>query len=179
MVEVTSVDPRIVIDLRYATPNNFSGEQLYPVARCLLRRSVAERLKRVQDRLEPQGLRIKIYDAYRPLSVQKKMWAIVPDEGYVANPAKGSRHNRGCAVDVTLVDAAGRELEMPTEYDNFTERAHRNYAGGSEASRRNRQLLEDAMHAEGFVGLKTEWWHFDAPDWKDYPILDVPLDQMP
>jgi D-alanyl-D-alanine dipeptidase len=179
LVDVATIDPRIVIDLRYATPNNFTGEQLYPVARCLLRAPVAERLKRVQNQLMRRGLGLKVYDAYRPLSVQKKMWALVPDEGYVANPAKGSRHNRGCAVDATLVDAAGRELEMPTEFDTFSPAAHRDYQGGSEAARRNRQILEDAMHAEGFIGLKTEWWHFDAPDWQDYPILDVPLDQMP
>lgn len=179
LVDLAATDSRIVIDLRYATADNFTGQKLYPVARCLLRATAAERLKRVQDRLARQDLGLKVYDAYRPLSVQKKMWAIMPNEGYVANPAKGSRHNRGCAVDVTLVDAHGRELEMPTPFDTFSEAAHRNYRGGSEAARRNRQTLEDSMRAEGFIGLPTEWWHFDAPDWQQYPVLDVPLDRMP
>jgi D-alanyl-D-alanine dipeptidase len=175
LVDVAAIDPRIVIDLHYATSNNFTGEQLYPVARCLLRARVAERLKRVQDRLSKQGLGLKIWDAYRPLSVQKKMWALVPNEDYVANPAKGSRHNRGCAVDVTLVDSAGHELQMPTAFDTFSPAAHRDYAGGTRTARRNRRTLERAMQAEGFTGLKTEWWHFDAPDWQVYPVLDVPL----
>lgn len=172
LVDVQNVDPRIIPDIRYATKENFTHEQLYEKPRCLLRESVARRLKRVQDRLATQGLGLKIYDGYRPLSVQKKMWKLVPDPRYVADPAKGSRHNRGAAVDVTLVDSAGRELEMPTGYDDFTEAAHRDYDGGTEASRQNRDLLAGVMQEAGFTGLSTEWWHFDAPGWRDYPILD-------
>ncbi|MCP4248373.1 MAG: DUF1460 domain-containing protein [bacterium] len=175
LVDLTTIDPRIVIDVPYASADNFAKQQLYPVARCLLRRSVALRLSRVQDRLVRQGLGLKVFDGYRPLSVQRKMWAIVPDSRYVADPAKGSRHNRGAAVDATLVDASGRELEMPTGYDDFTPVAHRDYTGGTELSRRNRGLLEAAMAVEGFTGIATEWWHFDAPGWDRYPLEDVPL----
>ena len=175
LVDVSDVDPRIVLDLRYATANNFIGRPLYPTARCLLRKSVARRLRRVQDRLVRLGLGLKVYDGYRPLSVQRKMWRVLPDPAYVANPAKGSRHNRGAAVDVTLVDTEGRELEMPTEFDDFTPAAHRSCAGGTVAARRNRDLLTRAMEAEGFQGLETEWWHFDAPGWEQYGVLDVPL----
>ncbi len=175
MVNVAEVVPGIVIDLRYATENNFTGEQLYPEAICLLRAGAAERLARVQERLASRGLGLKIFDGYRPLSVQKKMWELVPDPRYVADPKDGSRHNRGCAVDVTLVDSAGNELEMPTGYDDFSEAAHLDYQGGTPASRRNRNLLRQAMESEGFVALDTEWWHFDAPDWQEHPIVDMPL----
>lgn len=176
LVDLARVDPRIVLDLRYATENNFLGRKLYPVARCLLRESVAHRLRRVQDDLEAQGLGLKVFDGYRPLSVQKKMWEVMPDPTYVADPAKGSRHNRGAAVDLTLVDAAGNELPMPSEFDEFTERAHRDYAGGTDEQRRNRRILQDAMERHGFTGLDSEWWHFDAPGWTSYPVLDQPLE---
>ena len=179
VVDVCTVDPRIVIDVRYATEDNFTGQKLYPAARCLLRESVALRLRRVQDRLVRQGLGLKVYDGYRPRSVQAKLWEIMPDPNYVAPPEKGSRHNRGGAVDVTLVDAAGRELEMPTKFDSFEPAAHADYTGGTEESRNNRKLLIDTMQAEGFRVLRTEWWHFDAPGWEYYEILDVPLAETP
>lgn len=178
LVEVRSLNPRIRVEMKYTTPENFVGEPLYPAdALCLLRREVAERLLRAQERLERDGFGLKIFDAYRPLAVQKKMWAKVPIEGYVANPAKGSNHNRGAAVDVTLVDREGRELPMPSKYDEFTDRAHRNYAGGTAEERSNRARLEKAMEAEGFSGLKTEWWHFDAPEAKNLPVLDLPFSE--
>jgi D-alanyl-D-alanine dipeptidase len=175
LVNVADAIAGIVIDLRYATDNNFTGERLYPEATCLLRSGVAARLARVQQSLSERGLGLKIFDGYRPLSVQRKMWELVPDPRYVADPKDGSRHNRGCAVDVTLVHANGNELEMPTGYDDFTEAAHQDFLGGSPASRRNRQILRQAMESEGFAALPSEWWHFDAPDWQDYPILDQPL----
>lgn len=178
LVDVTAVDPRIRIDIRYATADNFMKERLYPQARCLLLSEVAESLSRVQSELAQAGLGLKIYDGYRPLSVQKKMWERMPVEGYVANPARGSNHNRGAAVDVTLVDAGGRELPMPSAYDEFTERAHRDYAGGSEEERRNRRILQEAMHQHGFKGLRSEWWHFDYKDAKSYPVLDLPFDAV-
>jgi D-alanyl-D-alanine dipeptidase len=176
LVDLARVDPRIILDLRYATENNFLGRKLYPAARCLLRESVAHRLRRVQDDLEARGLGLKVFDGYRPLSVQRKMWAVMPDPTYVADPAKGSRHNRGAAVDLTLVDAAGNELPMPSEFDEFTERSHRDYAGGTEEERRDRRTLQDAMERHGFTGLDSEWWHFDAPGWAHYPISDQPLE---
>lgn len=177
-VEVVSVDSSIVIDLRYATPNNFTGQVLYDTPHCFLRKSVAERLSRVQKKLEQKGLGLKIWDGYRPLSVQKKMWALVPDSRYVANPKHGSRHNRGAAVDVTLVDSTGHELHMPTGFDDFTIKAHRNWTGGDTLAMHNRQILEDAMTSEGFIPLSTEWWHFDAPNWKDYPIENISIKEL-
>ncbi len=178
-VEVASVDSSIVIDLRYATPNNFTGRVLYGTPRCFLRKSVAERLSRVQKKLQKQqGLGLKIWDGYRPLSVQKKMWALVPDSRYVANPKHGSRHNRGAAVDVTLVDSSGRELHMPTGFDDFTPKAHRNWAGDDTLAIHNRKILEDAMTSEGFIPLSTEWWHFDAPNWKDYPVENISIKEL-
>ena len=170
--------PGISVEVRYATADNFMKETLYPEARCLLRRETAAKLARVQKRLESQGLSLKIFDAYRPLSVQKKMWAKFPLEGYVANPAKGSNHNRGAAVDVTLTEKDGKEFLMPSAYDEFSERAHADYAGGTEPERKNRRILKEAMEAEGFAGISTEWWHFDDKEAKNYPVLDLPFSSV-
>ncbi len=175
LVDVLTLDSTLVLDVRYATPRNFTGRTLYPVARCLLRADTAERLVRVHERLHREGLRLRLFDCYRPLSIQKELWALVPDERYVADPAKGSRHNRAAAVDLTLADSTGAALPMPSEYDEFTGRAHRDYQGGTADELANRARLERAMAADGFVGLPTEWWHFDAPGWESYPVLDVPL----
>jgi D-alanyl-D-alanine dipeptidase len=159
-------------DLRYGTPDNFTKEVLYPRPRALLRRSPAEALAAVQADLRRQGLGLKIWDAYRPLPVQQKMWDLIRDERYVSNPAvnKG-RHTRGTSVDVTLVDAEGRELPMPTAYDDFSEKAHSRYEGPglTPDQRRNRALLRKAMEAHGFTVLPTEWWHFDYRGWSSYP----------
>lgn len=179
LIEIQSINPRIYIDLRYTTADNFMKETLYPAeARCFLRRETAAKLSRVQEALEKQGFGLKIFDGYRPLSVQKKMWARFPIEGYVADPAKGSNHNRGAAVDLTLVDSDGKELAMPSGYDEFSERAHRDYTGGSKAALKNREILQKAMEHEGFRGITTEWWHFDDLDCKKYPILDLPISQI-
>ncbi len=173
LIDIRSVNNKIAIDIRYATTNNFLKRKLYPVARCVLRGAAARTLSQVQDDLVKQGLGLKVYDCYRPLSVQKQMWGVLPDNRYVANPTQGSRHNRGAAVDVTLVDRNGRELEMPTGFDDFTERASRDYMGASPQALKNRQLLENAMKKYGFIPLPTEWWHFDAPGWEKFSILDV------
>lgn len=173
LVKITDVDPDIAIDLRYATDDNFLHRKVYPENVAFILESVGRRLKRVNDRIKAQGLRLKIWDAYRPLWVQKEMWAILPDENFVADPAKGSRHNRGCAVDVTLIDAQGNELEMPTPFDDFTEKAHPDYMDLSVAAIQNRKILRDAMTGEGFLQFPTEWWHYDDPDWENHPVLDV------
>jgi D-alanyl-D-alanine dipeptidase len=175
VVDLWAVDPRIVTDVRYATTNNFTGQKLYPVPRCMLRESVALRLRLVQDQLVKRGLGLKVYDGYRPRSVQEELWKIMPDPDYVAPPQKGSRHNRGGAVDLTLVDAEGKELEMPTPFDSFAPAARADYAGGTATSRKNRDMLIKAMRMGRFRVLATEWWHFDAPGWENYPVLDVPL----
>ena len=178
LVDIQKINPKILIDIRYATPNNFTHGTLYPEARCLLLSEVAEKLSHVQKSLEKKGLGLKIFDGYRPLSVQKKMWAIYPVEGYVANPAKGSNHNRGAAVDLTLVDSQGKELPMPSAYDEFSERAHRDYMGGKPEETRNRQILQEEMEKEGFHGISTEWWHFDYKEAKQYPVLDLPFSSV-
>jgi D-alanyl-D-alanine dipeptidase len=178
LVEVVKLDSTILIDIRYATTNNFMDEKLYPVAKCFLRKEVAERLSRVQMALRAQGLGLKIWDGYRPLSVQWKMWEKVSDPKYVADPRKGSKHNRGCAVDLTLVDAEGNELAMPTGYDDFSEKAHRDYLQLPPEVIKNRQILETAMSNEGFIPLPSEWWHFDDPNWEKYDLLDVPLKKV-
>lgn len=178
LVDLHSIHPTIRLDLRYATANNFMHRALYKQSRCLLRANAAEQLSQVQQDLEAYGLGLKVYDCYRPLSVQKQMWKLVPDERYVANPATGSRHNRGSAVDVTLVDRAGNELPMPTAFDDFTDRAATNYNGASPQAKQNRQRLKDAMTKRGFSPLQTEWWHFDAASWAQYSVLDVPLEEV-
>jgi zinc D-Ala-D-Ala dipeptidase len=179
LVDIRTVNRNIRLDIRYATTNNFLKRKLYSTAKCALRSSVAQKLGKVQTDLEKIGLGLKVYDCYRPFSVTKQMWEVLPDPNYVANPARGSRHNRGAAIDLTLVDRTGKELEMPTPYDDFTTKAHRNYAGGSAQSRKNRQLLEDAMKKQGFIGISTEWWHFDSEDWQKFAILDISLGAIP
>ena len=182
LVDIRLVDPRIIVEMRYATPDNFTHQTLYPVGRCLLRENVARRLAWVQSDLSLQGLGLKVYDCYRPRSVQYKMWEIVHDSRYVADPAKGSRHNRGAAVDLTLVDLKGptgpKDVEMPTPFDDFTEKAHRDYQGASAEVLAHRKVLQEAMERRGFVGLSTEWWHFDSKGWERYPLLDIPLDAV-
>lgn len=165
-----------MIELRYATARNFTGAPLYPPeARCLLRRSVAERLVRAQDWLMARGLGLKVWDAYRPLAIQHALWRCKPDPTFIAPPTRGSRHNRGASVDVTLVDSAGRELEMPTDFDDFSPAAARVFSGCTPAAAQHRALLDEAMRSAGFVGIQDEWWHYDAPNWADFPLLDLPL----
>lgn len=182
LVELVRLDPGIVLDMRYATANNFTGQPVYPSGRCYLLADIARRVAAVQQSLKEQGLGLKVYDCYRPFSVQQRFWSIMPDERYVLEPrrengviVKSSRHNRGAAVDVTLVDAKGRELAMPTGFDDFSEKAHRGSQEASAEARRNSDILERAMVRQGFEPLPTEWWHFDGPGWQASPPLDLPL----
>jgi zinc D-Ala-D-Ala dipeptidase len=182
LIEPSRVDKSLVLDIRYATDNNFTGHTVYPAARCYLRADVAARLLKVQAALRSRGLGLKIYDCYRPFSVQEAFWRIMPDERYVLEPrrengniVKSSRHNLGAAVDVTLVDAKGDELVMPTGYDDFSDKAHRDSAAASDEARKNSLTLERAMTAQGFEPLPTEWWHFDGPGWQNYAPLDIPF----
>jgi D-alanyl-D-alanine dipeptidase len=174
LVDITAAIPDAVIDMRYATVDNFTGKQVYPVARCKLRRAVATRLAKAAAALRKQGRRLLVWDCYRPTSVQEAFWKLVPDERYVANPKQGSRHSRGAAVDVGLVDADGKPVTLPTKFDEFTEAAHRSKALAGEQGAEARRL-EKAMKAAGFVGMPTEWWHFDAPDAATFPLSDEPL----
>lgn len=177
LVDVSSVVPDAVLDLRYATPNNFLGQALYPPkARCLLRKSVAEKLSKAAQALREQGFRMKLFDCYRPRSVQWKMWQRLPKPGYVADPKKGSHHNRGAAVDLTLAGPNAEPVELPTDFDNFTRAAHHSFEGGTEASRRHREVLRVAMEAAGFKKNRMEWWHYEAVDARRFALADEPLE---
>lgn len=172
-IDLRNADPTLIIKAAYATPNTFLGIAIYPENVLFLAKPAAERLARVQKNLRRAGLGLVLWDAYRPLFLQQIMWDRIQDDRYIANPRTGSRHNRGCAVDCTLADVQGRELLAPTEYLHFSERAHRDWMDLPPEAIRTRQILEDAMSAEGFIPLHEEWWHFDAPEWERYPILDI------
>lgn len=173
-VDVARTVPWVLVELRYATPVNFASQVLYPPgAGCYLRRPVAQQLTQAALELHQDGLRLKLWDCYRPHHVQRLLWQRVPDPRYVANPAQGSRHNRGAAVDVTLTDLDGVELPMPTPFDEFGPRAHRDYQDLPAPVLKNRARLEQAMRRAGFVPLPTEWWHFDSASFRDHPIADV------
>lgn len=174
LIDISKISSDIVIDLRYATENNFTGIKLYSSSICCLQEDTAWKLAAANREVMKSGFRIKVWDAYRPLSVQKKMWSIMPDPGFLANPYKnGSKHNRGAAVDVTLVDKDGKEAEMPSGFDEFTYRAARNNTRMSAAAAKNLKILTDAMVKSGFKSISTEWWHFDDTAAANYPLLDV------
>ena len=171
-VEITRVDSSILVELRYGTSNNIARRPLYPPdTPALVRASVADRLVIAQKYLKERGYGLKIWDAYRTRSTQEKLWQLMKHRSYVANPkgSIGSMHARGTAVDATLVDSAGREVPMPTDFDSFTPAALIEYKGDNQTVRANLKLLQKAMAHGGFYGLRTEWWHFCAPDWKRYP----------
>lgn len=176
LVEVTTVIPDAVVDLRYATSDNFMKKQVYPsAARCLLLERSAKRLVEAAKVLREQGFRLRLYDCYRPHSVQYELWKVMPVPGYVADPKKGSNHNRGGAVDVGLVTLEGREVEFPSPYDFFGKAAHHGYAAGSKAARQHRDALRAAMEGAGFKRNPMEWWHYDLPDAAKYPLRDEPF----
>ena len=183
LVEVIKLDPTIRLDIRYATTNNFMGRPMYRQAKAFLQRPAAEALVRAHQSLKPKGYGILVFDGYRPWSVTKMFWDAATEEQrkieFVANPRKGSRHNRACAADVTLYDLkTGREVEMPSGYDEFTERAYPTYSGGNAQARANRDLLRQTMEAQGFTVYPAEWWHFDYKDWRQYGILNIPFENI-
>jgi D-alanyl-D-alanine dipeptidase len=176
LLELSKLDSGIKLDIRYATSHNFLGTPLYSQARAFLQRPAAEALVRVQRSLAADGYGLLVHDAYRPWYVTKLFWDATPADkhNFVADPAKGSRHNRGCAVDLTLYDlGTGRAVEMPSLYDEMSERAYPTYAGGGDAQRALRDLLRQRMEAEGFAVYEFEWWHFDYRDWQAYAIQNL------
>ena len=175
IVDILTIDSTFVLDIRYSTENNFTKKKLYPVAKAKLRRVAAESLASVQKELHEKNLRLKIFDGYRPLAIQWKLWEIVPNENFVANPKEGSKHNRGAAVDLTIIDTLGNELEMPTGYDDFTEKASQEYMNLTENAIKNRSLLKNIMIRHGFQPIKSEWWHYDFKGWEQFDIMDEPL----
>lgn len=178
LVDVTDKIPDAVLDIRYATENNFMKKRVYPVARCLLRESVAARLAKAAESLRAKGFRLRLHDCYRPQSVQYEMWKAFPKKGWVADPKTGSNHNRGAAIDLSLVTKDGAEVEMPTEYDAFDPKALSGATEGiSKAALKNRGTLREAMEAQGFKAEPKEWWHFNAPEPKKFPLSDDPLEK--
>lgn len=173
LVDIQSVVPSIQVDLKYATSDNFTGQVVYNFNHCLLLKEVALHLRDVQTELETMGLGLKIWDGYRPMAAQWKFWELVPDERYVSDPRKGGRHTRGTAVDLTLIRNDGQELLMPSVFDDFSEKAHRDYMGATEEAISNRELLQNVMEKHGFIGISSEWWHFDFKDWKNHPPIDI------
>jgi D-alanyl-D-alanine dipeptidase len=175
LVDVGASDPELFLDIRYAGEDNFLGRAVYDAPRCLLVQDAAERLREAERRLRADGYGLVIWDCYRPRSVQYAMWEILPDPDYVADPDRGSRHNRGAAVDVGIRALDGRELVLPTDHDDFTPRAHRDATDLPAAAIETRERLERAMTSAGWIPLPTEWWHFDAPGWERYPLRDESL----
>lgn len=181
LVELVKLDPTIKLDIRYATANNFLGTPVYTQARAFLQRPAAEALLRAHRELKAHGYGLIIHDGYRPWYVTKIFWDATPDDKkiFVANPAAGSKHNRGCAVDLSLYDlATGKEVKMPSGYDEMSDRAYANYAGGTAHERALRALLRQTMEKQGFKVNPTEWWHFDYKDWKQYPVLNVKFEDL-
>jgi len=182
LVELARLDPTIRLDLRYASPENFTGRALYPVGRAFLQRPAAEALVSAHRWLRERGLGLVVFDAYRPWSVTKLFWEMTPaaKRAFVADPATGSAHNRGCAVDVGLYElATGRAVEMPSAFEEATERSSMSYRGGTDEQRGMRDLLRTAMEREGmFKVFRREWWHYTFKDYTRYPVLDVPLSEI-
>lgn len=179
LVDLSRFDQRFKLDIRYSTTNNFMGRVLYPVARAVAQRPLAVALSKVQDKAEAAGYGLLLFDAYRPWRVTKAMWDETPvsQREFVADPRNGSRHNRGCSIDLSL-HKDGVEVEMPSAFDDFTPAAYRSYTDASPSALGASKLLEDWMIEEGFVPLANEWWHYDWKDWRDYPIMDVPLESI-
>ena len=181
LVELVKLDPTIKLDIRYAGTNNILGTPLYTQARAFLQRPAAEALVRANHELEKQGYGLVIHDGYRPWYVTKIFWDATPDDKkiFVADPKEGSRHNRGCAVDLSLYDLkTGEEVVMPSGYDEMTKRSYADYPGGTPEEQARRALLRHAMEKQGFTVYPQEWWHFDYKDWKDYSIQNVKFEDL-
>jgi len=169
----------LVLDIRYATTNNFTGKVIYTTPKAYARKPVFDALKNVQDSLSKLNLGIKIFDAYRPYAATLKFHEVYPDTNFVANPRSGSSHNRGCAIDLTLIDlVTGKEIQMPTEFDNFTEKAHKDYPDLPDSVLANRKLLLDIMSHFGFTCIGSEWWHYDFNGWQNYKLMDLSFEEL-
>ena len=181
LVELITLDNTLKLDIRYARTDNFVGKVVYSEARAFMQRPAADALIRVHRKLKKQNLGLVIFDGYRPWSVTKLFWEVTPEDKrkFVANPKTGSRHNRGCAVDLSMFDLkTGKLVEMPSDFDDFTDQASPKYEGASRRQKKNRDLLRKMMEAEGFTVNDNEWWHFDYKDWKDYAIYDIAFSEV-
>jgi zinc D-Ala-D-Ala dipeptidase len=179
LVDLEKLIPGVVLDIRYATENNFTKQRIYNLPKAYARKPVAKALARVQEDLRGSGLGLKIFDAYRPYKATVKFYEVYKDTTYVASPYRGSRHNRGCAIDLTLIDLkSGKELAMPTEYDSFRKEAWPSTPVNDPVIRKNRATLIAAMQKHGFRVNSSEWWHFDFTGWKKYEILDIDFEDL-
>jgi D-alanyl-D-alanine dipeptidase len=179
LIDLEKFVPGLVLDIRYATVNNFTKEKIYNLARVYARKPVAEALKKIQGELGKKGLGIKIFDAYRPYKATVKFYEIYHDTTYVASPYRGSRHNRGCALDLTVIDLkTGQELKMPTEYDSFRKEAWPTTPVKDPEARKNRTMLITVMEKHGFKVNSSEWWHYDFNGWKNYEVLDIDFEEL-
>ena len=179
LLDIKKSIPSIKLDIRYATANNFMKQVMYSQARAFARKPVVKQLKSVQKALNGLGLGLKIYDAYRPYAVTLSFYSKASDKNFVANPKKGSKHNRGCAVDLTLIELkTGKELPMPTPYDSFAPQAAANYSQLSPEILKNRGLLIEVMQQHNFRVIANEWWHFDFIGWEKYPLVDIPFQDL-
>jgi D-alanyl-D-alanine dipeptidase len=179
LIDLDKFVPNLVLDIRYATTNNFTSERIYKLAKAYSRKPVAEALKKIQADLGKKGLGIKIFDAYRPYKATVKFYEVYHDTTYVASPYRGSRHNRGCALDLTVINLkTGEELKMPTEFDSFKKEAWPTSVVNDPTIRENRQLLIDAMEKHGFKVNASEWWHYDFIGWKNYEVLDIDFEEL-
>ncbi|MEJ2904010.1 M15 family metallopeptidase [Pedobacter panaciterrae] len=179
LIEIQKAIPNIKLDIRYATKNNFMNQVMYKEARAFARKPVVEQLKKIQFALNKKGYGLKIFDAYRPYTITLAFYQKAKDKNFVANPKKGSKHNRGCAIDLTLIDLkTGKELQMPTPYDSFAAQASPSYSNLPAPVIKNRTLLITTMQAYGFRVITNEWWHFDFVGWKKYPLMDIPFEKL-
>lgn len=168
----------MILDIRYASKNNFTKEVLYDADIAVLRKETLDKLLNAHREFKSLGYKIKIWDAYRPFYVQKQLWNIVPNSNYIANPyTGGSNHNRACAVDITLTDLNGNEIDMPSGFDEFSEKAHRSYTFANKTQINNAEFLKKIMMKHGFKPIYTEWWHFDDINHSNYPIINLSLDE--
>ena len=179
LVDLESFIPGIELDIRYATTNNFTGEVIYNSARAFARKPVAAALKMAQAEFNKQGIGIKVFDAYRPYAATVKFYEVYHDTTYVASPYRGSRHNRGCAIDMTIIDLkTGKELEMPTAYDSFRKEAWPSTPVKDPAIKKNRDLIIQVMEKHGFKVNASEWWHFDFMGWQKFEVMDIAFEEL-
>ena len=179
LVEIKKAIPNIKLDIRYATKNNFMQQVMYKQARAFARKPVVESLKKVQFALNKKGLGLKIFDGYRPYAITVAFYKKASDKSFVANPAKGSKHNRGCAIDLTVINLkTGKELEMATPYDSFSKAAAANYEPVSDVVRKNREYLISIMKKNKLNVLENEWWHYDFQGWQNYNLMDIPFEKL-
>lgn len=179
LIEIKKAIPSVLLDIKYATKDNFMQQVMYKEAKAFARKPVVEQLKKIQAFLKPKGYGLKIFDAYRPYEITIAFWEKASDKNFVANPAKGSKHNRGCAVDLTLVDLkTGKEVPMPTPYDSFAPEAAPHFQDLPKSIIKNRDFLIATMQANGFKVINNEWWHFDFIGWQDYDLMDIPFGKL-